>query len=194
MYEYISRRVLDDDLRQDIYVKLLQSEDKEFDSWEETRNWVSRVIKNMRKDQGQQEQNRRRLEAEHADEIMSWAAPSHGLNGNGNYRSAPAIYNDNGESYGGTQQSLDGSGGIAPDPLDILIADELEEELLGDLSELEKDVYGLCIVGNHDYDEAAALLDISYAALRQHVSRIKRKFNGKTNKEDEETKTIHKTA
>jgi len=71
----------------------------------------------------------------------------------------------------------------APDPLDSLLAEELEDEILGGLSDLEKDIYARVIGNGVTYKEVSRELGMSEEAVRKHVSRIKGKFNGKTNKE-----------
>ena len=68
---------------------------------------------------------------------------------------------------------------VADDPLDILLAEELEAELLESLSELELDIYSRVLGNGVTYKDVAIELNMSEEAVRKHVSRIKRKFNGK---------------
>lgn len=136
-----------EEFRQDVYVQLLEMPEPEDD---DLKKYVSKVMKNMVGNRIWTQNNRRRLEEEHENEIAEWS----------------------------------GVVGVAPDPLDSLIAEELEGELIGDLSDIEKDVYGLVIAGDQDYTEAAKMLEISYDSLRKHVSRIKKKFNGNAHKDN----------
>lgn len=80
----------------------------------------------------------------------------------------------------------------AEDPMEILQAEELETELLGSLTELEKDIYGMVIAANLcTYKEAAEVLHITDGALRQHITRIRRKFNGKATRSEAPHEEVH---
>ena len=70
---------------------------------------------------------------------------------------------------------------VADDPLDIVLAKELETDLLSSLSELEVDIYARVLGNGVTYKDVATELNMSEEAVRKHVSRIKRKFNGETN-------------
>lgn len=82
----------------------------------------------------------------------------------------------------------------AADPLDMIVAEELENELLGNLSDLEKEIYTLVLGQGVPYKAVALKLHMSEAAVRKHVSRIKAKFNGKTNQNEQAASPIHKAA
>jgi len=81
-------------------------------------------------------------------------------------------------------RNLYGYNDVAADPLDTVIAEELEDEILGNLSDLEKDIYARVIGNGVPYKDVAEELSMSEEAVRKHVSRIKRKFNGKTNRKE----------
>ncbi len=75
--------------------------------------------------------------------------------------------------------NLYGYNNTADDPLDIIVAEELEAEILSSMSDLEQDIYGRYQNGQ-GYPQIARDLIISEVAARKHMSRIKGKFNGKT--------------
>ncbi len=77
-------------------------------------------------------------------------------------------------------RNLYGYDDAVADPLDIVLAAELEEEILSGLSDLELDIYGRYNKGQ-GYQEIAWDLKMKEAAVRKHMSRIKGKFNGKKN-------------
>jgi len=64
----------------------------------------------------------------------------------------------------------------AADPLDIILAEELEDTMLASLSDLEMDIYARVLGNGVPYKDVAKELDMSEEAVRKHVSRIKRKF------------------
>lgn len=83
---------------------------------------------------------------------------------------------------------------VGADPLDVLLAEELEDEMIGSLSDLEKEIYARVLGNGVPYKDVASELNMSEEAVRQHVSRIKRKFNGKTNEEEQENETTIEAA
>lgn len=159
IYDYINKTVKDTDLKQDVFVSLLEKADvPEFETPQLLRNWLSVFISNRVKTERNTVANRDRIMEENGNFIRD-------------------IYGSNGESA---------------DPMELAIAEELEAELLGSLTELEKDIYGMVIAADLcSYAEAAKILLISEVALRQHVTRIKRKFNGKTTGSKETNEEIH---
>ena len=66
MIEYVEAHAWDEDLKQDIYVKLLELEDKEIDT-----NYLSRMYSNARLDERRIEARRREIEVESVDYITS---------------------------------------------------------------------------------------------------------------------------
>ena len=69
-----------------------------------------------------------------------------------------------------------GYNNTADDPLDVLLADELEDELTGSLSDIEKDIYTRVLAQGEPYRDVATELGMTEAAVRKHVSRIKQRF------------------
>lgn len=65
-----------------------------------------------------------------------------------------------------------------PDPADIYEASELEKELLGDMSDIEQSIFIQVIGKGVSYKKTAEELGMKEEAVRKHVSRIKKKFNG----------------
>jgi DNA-binding NarL/FixJ family response regulator len=65
---------------------------------------------------------------------------------------------------------------VASDPLDIVMAEELEDEALAKMSDLEKDIYARVLGNGVPYKDVATELFMSEEAVRKHVSRIRRKF------------------
>lgn len=73
--------------------------------------------------------------------------------------------------------------GQSPDPLDVMLAEELRDELIGNLSDIERDIYSRILGEGQTYKEVANDLDMSVHAVEQHVYRIKKRSNG-TNKDN----------
>jgi DNA-directed RNA polymerase specialized sigma24 family protein len=65
MMDYCEKQPWDDDLRQDLYVKLLGMEDKVIDT-----NYLSRMYTNLRNNDKRNEERRAELISEHAEDIM----------------------------------------------------------------------------------------------------------------------------
>ena len=62
MYEYVERTVKNNDMQQDIFVKILEKQDgPSFDTWELQRNWLSAFISNHIRVTGRDSVNRDRL-------------------------------------------------------------------------------------------------------------------------------------
>lgn len=71
---------------------------------------------------------------------------------------------------------------ISPDPNDLIEAASTEDDIIKTLSELEKEIYNLVLMSGVSYSEAANKLHMAEVSIRQHVSRIKKKFvNWRTN-------------
>lgn len=67
---------------------------------------------------------------------------------------------------------------IAPDASDVIEAEDLEKEIFEGMSELEKGIYQAIVIDGKSYKEAAEdIFFMSEAAVRQHISRIKKRFN-----------------
>jgi len=67
--------------------------------------------------------------------------------------------------------------GMAPDPLEILEYEQNELEFHNNLSDLEREVHKMILIQGVSYKNVAEALEMSEAAVRQHVSRIKKKYN-----------------
>ncbi len=78
--------------------------------------------------------------------------------------------------------------GKEPSPEDVLDAEERMQEVIDLLSDRERDVFERIILDGESYEDVAGDMWISPGAVRQHVSRIKKKItDGKGNEETEET-------
>ena len=82
----------------------------------------------------------------------------------------------------------------ADDPLDIVLADELRGQIMAGLSDLECDIFQRIMGRNENYKEVATALSMTEEAVRKHMSRIKRKFNGKANQDEQKATPVHSAA
>ena len=56
-------------------------------------------------------------------------------------------------------------------------AEELETEIFKGMSGIERDIYTAVVIQGVSYKDVAEAMDMSEAAVRQHISRIKKRFN-----------------
>lgn len=79
-----------------------------------------------------------------------------------------------------TIRNLYGYNDVADDPLDILLADGLEDSILKGLSELETDIYSR-VQNGLSYEAIGEEFGMTYKAVQVTMSRIKGKFHAKEN-------------
>ena len=157
--DLVSRINLDDDIKQDFYVKWLEAEERTF-SEGDLKKFIGAVLFNILRNNWDQHKNRERLLTENEATIRS-------------------IF------------GYDASG---DDPLDVLMAMELANEILGGLSDLEQEIYIEALFEGSSYTDLAEKFNMTEEAVRKHVSRIKGKFNGKTHNEKPTTETENYSA
>ena len=66
---------------------------------------------------------------------------------------------------------------VADDPMDILIAEEMQDTMEASLSDRERDIYERCLEDGMSYKQCAEQLGITEVTVRWHVHNIKEKYS-----------------
>ena len=66
---------------------------------------------------------------------------------------------------------------VHPEASEELEAEELETEIFNGMSDMERDIYTAIVIQGVSYKDVAESMEMTEAAVRQHISRIKKRFN-----------------